>query len=162
MFNSKVNYARAEKLFVVCPPVTLEWSFCSAKGAAASALHLNGKWAQDKNTGAWPELIWILMAIWLAGHAKQGGRTFIRGTDPTALSSTPLGAATAAGCSGDWLSTKDMSYDAFTGFWMTCILFIKRDKSMIREHRLLSRRLLWKWQHTNCEIVNWDWQNFYH
>lgn len=40
--------------------------------------------------------------IWPTGHAKQGGRTFIRGADPTASKSTQqhtLGSASAVGCS---------------------------------------------------------------
>lgn len=35
-------------------------------------LHLHTKWGSEWSTGAWPELIWVLMAIWLAWSRKAG------------------------------------------------------------------------------------------
>lgn len=72
-----------------------EWSSLSSKGAVGKLLfserfalfrlfHLHTKWGLEWSTGAWPELIWVLMAIWLVGHARQDVRTSISSTDPTA------------------------------------------------------------------------------
>lgn len=133
---------------MVCPPVTLEWSFCSAKGVAATALHLNGKWAQDKNTGAWPELIWILMAIWLAGHAKQGGSTFIRGTDPTTLRRHTV--VYPGCCHGSrllWRLIIHQRFELWCTYWflddLVCILFVKTIyNSRAQKQKLIAENIL--------------------
>lgn len=92
----------------------------------------------QKNTGAWPEVIWILMAIWLAGHAKQGGRTFIRGADPTTL--RQHAAAVPGCCHGSRLLWRLIIHQRYELWFcykflddLVCILPVKTDKSEIQE-----------------------------